>query len=109
MQARRHSTQIELPDVLLSVQRALVGQVSPKLGGACADLRDHVIVLTFYVTPDLSEERDDLRTASAMVIADFSDAYDIDDVFVSVSECGQPLQMRGTWVVLQRGFTTIGC
>jgi hypothetical protein len=43
-------------ELRLSVQRALVGQISPKLYGACADLRDKQIVLTFYVAPDLTDD-----------------------------------------------------
>jgi hypothetical protein len=59
-------------ELRLSVQRALVGQVSPNLYGACVDLRDKQIMLTFYVAPNISEdERDDLTTAGAMVIADY--------------------------------------
>ncbi len=35
------------------------------------DLRDRLVILTFYVAPDLTDdERDDLRTAGVMVIGD---------------------------------------
>jgi hypothetical protein len=92
----------------LSAQRALVGQVSPKLYGACVDLRDKQIILTFYVAPDLTDdERDDLTTAGAMVIADFADDYRIDERFMHVDDRHEPLRTAGTWVLLQRGFLTV--
>lgn len=95
------------PDLRLSAQRALVGQVSPKLYGACVDLRDKLIVLTFYVAPDLSEdEREDLTIAGTEVTADFSDSYRIHEEFIAVQEPQQPLRTEGTWVLLQRGFLT---
>lgn len=96
------------PDLRLSVQRALVGQVSPRLYGACVDLRDKLVVLTFYVAPGFSDdERADLTTVGAMVIADFSDGYRIHEEFVAVEEPRQPLRTEGTWVLLQRGFLTV--
>jgi hypothetical protein len=83
-------------DVRLLVQRALVGQVSPQLYGACVDVRDQLIVLTFYVAHDLSEhERDDLSAAGTMVTADFSDGFRIQEDFVAVD------------APEQRGFSTI--
>jgi hypothetical protein len=94
-------------DLRLSVQRALVGQVSPSLFGACIDLRDEQVVLTFYVAPNLSDdERDDLYAPGAMVIADCPDHYGIEQRFVEVTDGATPLTTVGTWVFLQRGFQT---
>ena len=92
----------------LSVQRALVGSVSPALYGGCAALEGAQISLTWYVSPELTEdERDDLSAAGTMVIADFPDDYRIDERFVQVTERNTPLKTVGEWVFLQRGFRTI--
>lgn len=82
--------------------------MSPRLYGACVDLRESLIVLTFYVAPDLSDdERDDLTTAGAMVIGDFPDDYRVHEEFIAVEEPRQPIRAEGTWVLLQRGFLTV--
>jgi hypothetical protein len=95
-------------DLRLSAQKALVGQVSPKLFGACVDLRDKRINLTFYVAPDLTDdERDDLTTAGAMVIGDYADDYTVHEEFTIVADTKEPLRTKGTWVLLQRGFLTV--
>ncbi len=95
-------------DLRLSAQRALVGQISPKLYGACVDLRDKEIVLTYYVAPDLTDdERDDLYTAGAMMIGDYPDDYRIHEEFRSVKSAGDALRTEGTWVLLQRGLRTV--
>lgn len=92
----------------LSVQRALVGSVSPAPYGACASLDGNQITLTWYVAPGLAEdERDDLSAAGSMVIADFPDDYRIDERFVDVNDRDTPLKTVGHWVFLQRGFPTI--
>lgn len=66
------------PELRLSAQRALVGQVSPKVYGVCVHEHDEQIVLTFYVASDMSDdERDDLTAAGAMVTADYPDEYRI--------------------------------
>jgi len=95
-------------DLRLSAQRALVGQVSPKLFGACVEQRDKRIKLTFYVAPDLTQdERGDLTTAGAMVIGDHADDYTLHEDFAVVADMKEPLRTKGTWVLLQRGFLTV--
>ena len=96
------------PELRLSTQRALVGQISPKVHGVCVREQQTEIVLTFYVAPDLSDdERDDLTTAGAMVIADYPDEYRIHEEFRVVVPHGDPLRTEGTWVLLQSGFLTV--
>jgi hypothetical protein len=91
-----------------SVQRALLGAVSPNLYGACADLRDDVVVLTWYVAAVMPvDEREALQVAAAEVIADYPKGYDIDERFVEVSDASKPLPTVGAWTFLRRGFRTI--
>ena len=92
----------------LSVQRALLGAVSPNLYGACADLRDDLVVLTWYVAAFMpADEREDLQAAATEVIADYPEGYDIDERFVEVADPSMPLRTTGAWTFLRRGFRTI--
>ena len=59
----RVSINSENASLRLSVQHALLGAVSPNLYGACADLRDAVVVLTWYVAAAMpSDEREASRS-----------------------------------------------
>jgi len=92
----------------LSMQRALLGAVSPNLYGACADLRDKTVVLTWYVAAVMpEEERQDLQVAATEVIADYPDGYLIDERFVEIADPSTPLTTTGAWTFLRRGFRTI--
>ncbi len=94
-------------DLRLSVQRGLVGQISPRLIGTCVEHHDKQIALTFYVAADLTdEERDDLTTVGTMVLGDYPDDFTIHEEFV-IATVGTPLRTRGDWVLLQRGFLTV--
>jgi hypothetical protein len=100
--------EFDLRYLRLSVQRALVGRVSPALEGACVSLDGNQITLTWYVAPGLTEdERDDLSAAGSEVIADFPDDYRIDECFIDVNNRDTLLKTVGHWVFLQRGFRTI--
>lgn len=102
------ATELASTHLRLSAQRALIGQVSPKVHGVCVLEHEKQIVLTFYVAPGLSDdERDDLTTAGAMVIADYSDEYRIHEQFRFVLPRGDPLPTEGTWVLLQSDFLTV--
>ena len=84
-----------------------MGNLTPKLYGACADLRDKTVILTWYVAPGLSEdEHEDLLVAGTEVIADYPDGYSIEENFVEVTDLARPLPTRGVFVLLQRGFDT---
>ena len=92
----------------LSVQRALLGAVSPNLYGACADLRDDAVVLTWYVAAGMPpDEREDLQVAATEVIADYPEGYHVDERFVEVADPSTPLTTMGAWTFLRRGFRTI--
>jgi hypothetical protein len=95
-------------ELLLSAQRALVGQISPKVHGVCVREQQKQIVMTFYVAPDLSDdERDDLTTAGAMVIADYPDEDRYHEEFRVAVPHGDPLPTEGTWVLRHSGCLTV--
>lgn len=92
----------------LSAQQALLGQVSPNVYGVCVRELEKLIVMTFYVAADLSEnERDNLTAASTMVIADFPDDFQIREDFRVAAPEGAKLRTEGTWVHLHSGFGTV--
>jgi hypothetical protein len=93
--------------LLLSVQRALVGAVSPSLYGVCVAFEAKTVLLTLYIAETASEEEvEDLRVVGTEVIADFSESFVVDDRFVPVADLDEPLPTVGDWVYLQRGFRT---
>ena len=93
--------------LLLGTQRALVGAVGGSLYGACADLQGDLVVLTWYVAPNMPEdEREDLQIAGTEVIADFGSGARLDERFVEVADRAQPLPAVGEWVFLRRGHTS---
>jgi hypothetical protein len=64
--------------LLLSVQRALLGEVSPSLRGVTVGWRDHLILLRFYFDGAVTEEdREAMSVVGAEVIADFTEPWDI--------------------------------
>lgn len=93
--------------LLLGTQRALVGAVGGSLYGACADLQGDLVVLTWYVAPNIArDEREDLQIAGTDVIADFDSGARLDERFVEVADPAQPLPTVGEWVFLRRGHTS---
>jgi hypothetical protein len=92
---------------MLGAQRALVGAIGPHLLGACVGVTGETVSLTWYVTPEITEdERDDLQAAGGEVIGDFSAAFDLVEQFVEVSDVEQPLPTVGEWVFLRRELRT---
>jgi hypothetical protein len=78
------------------------------LYGTCVDLRDNLVVLTFYVGPGLTDdERDDLQAVGAMVVGDLTCDCLVEERFIRVADRREPLTTAGTWVLLQRGFVTV--
>jgi hypothetical protein len=101
-----------IPDLALarlSVQADLLGALTPSLYGACVAIEDQLIVLTWYVAPEMTKtEREDLQVAGTEVIAQFPDGFRIEERFVEVPDRSSALPTTGSWVVLQRGFRTSG-
>lgn len=63
----------------LSIQRALLGNITSNMRAIVAEIKDHDIQLFFYFDGEIEE--DDEETASrtgAEVVADFDDSFDLD-------------------------------
>jgi hypothetical protein len=98
-------SEVARADVLLSIQRALLGAVGPSLLAASVEWTERTIDVTWYVAASLSaDERQDLLTAGGMVAGDFSDEIELSEHFVEVAASGQPA-VRGAWVFLRRELT----
>jgi len=63
----------------LSLQRALLGNVTSNIRGVVALLDDNQIYLTFYYDGEISESDEEIASEiETEVIADFDDKYTID-------------------------------
>jgi hypothetical protein len=63
---------LDIPSLKLSVQRALLGNVSPNLRAVCADIKSHEIFANFYYNGEISEEdREMYNSAVDQILADF--------------------------------------
>lgn len=64
---------IQLPVLKLSIQRALLGNISPKLRAVCANVEENKIYINFYYDGIISEDDQELyEHACAQIMADFS-------------------------------------
>ena len=74
---------ISRPEMLLSVQRALLGAVSPWLRGVAVDLRSDTATVFFYHDGEIHQDgRDDLTTVTAEIAADMTQEVEVRDEIV---------------------------
>jgi hypothetical protein len=99
---------VDVIGLRLSAQRALLGAVGDGLYGACVDVRNGTVVVTWYIARGISgDERESLEVAGTEIIADFPSDVGLDEQFIEVRDTSAPLPTVGTWVFLRRGFRTI--
>jgi hypothetical protein len=80
----------------LSIQRALLGEVTDRLIAVTCGLEERHIQIRAYVSGKVTEEDiDRIQCVSTEVIADFPHGYTIDESSVSVDD-GEP-QMLDFW------------
>jgi hypothetical protein len=88
--------------LLLSVQRALLGAVSPTLRGVTVGWQGQVIRLRFYTDgPISSEDREALSVVGAEVIADFPAPWAIDEEVIR-EDAPEPMECLEAWAYLRR-------
>jgi hypothetical protein len=88
--------------VLLSVQRALFGAVSPSLRGVTFGWQDHLICLRFYLDGPMSEEdQEAMSIVGAEVIADLNEPWIIDVELVR-RDTPEPMECLEAWAYLSR-------
>jgi hypothetical protein len=86
----------------LSVQRALLGQVSSALAAVSCGLNDNDVVLEFLVDSDFSDEdRERMEVVASEVVADFSDAT-LTTVFTSPPTDRARVPVAERWWVYKR-------
>jgi hypothetical protein len=79
------------PRVLLSVQRALLGEVFPALRGVSVGCDDCLIRIVCYVDgPTSPADQERLTGVESEVMADFSEAY---EVCLDIVRCDVPAEM----------------
>jgi hypothetical protein len=80
----------------LSIQRALLGEVTDRLIAVTCGLKERRIQIRAYVSGNVTEEDiERIQSVGGEVIADFPDGYTIDESSVSVND-GEP-QMLDFW------------
>lgn len=90
------------PDVLLSVQRALLGAVSSELRGVAVELDLGVITVRFYYDGPISDDAlDSATTVIAEVGADFDNLAIVKDEITRI-DYPQKLPSAGIWVFKRR-------
>jgi hypothetical protein len=90
------------PQVLLSVQRALLGEVFPSLRGVALGWDDRRIGIVCYIDGPIStSDQDRLASVETEVQADFSEAYEIE---LEIVRCDAPAKMAPlqAWAYLRR-------
>jgi hypothetical protein len=79
------------PRVLLSVQRALLGEVFPALRGVAVGWDEHTIRIACYIDGPVSPaDQDGLSGVESEVMADFSEDY---EVRLDALRCDEPTEM----------------
>ena len=83
-----HDEELTKPDYLrLSVQRAMVGEVTANLAGLHTTLEGTQIVIAAYFFTEPSEgDLEHFSVITAEVIADYPDHYNIDERVALISE-----------------------
>ena len=90
------------PRVLLSVQRALLGEVFPALRGVGVGWDDRTIRIVCYIDgPASPTDQDGLSGVESEVMADFSEDY---EVRLDTVRCDEPAEMSPlqAWAYLRR-------
>ncbi len=88
--------------LLLSIQRALLGEVPPTLRGVTVGWQDYVIQLRFYLDGPISEEdRGSMSCVATEVIADFPAPWMIDEEILR-RDAPEPLECLEAWAYHRR-------
>jgi hypothetical protein len=94
---RKHMSAFEpIPTLMLSIQRALLGEVTDRLVSLTCGLRGQHIQIRAYLSGNVTEEDiERIQFVGAEVIADFPEGYTIAEACVSV-DAGEP-EMLDFW------------
>ena len=85
----------------LSIQRAMLGEVSERLVSLTCGLNGRHIQIRGYFSPEANEEDlEQLQFVGAEVIADFPDGYTIEESCLAVAD-GEP-EMLDFWAFMRK-------
>lgn len=86
----------------LSLQRALLGEVTPNLIAVTAGFKDSKILIRAYFDAEAAaSELESVSCVGTEVIADFPDCNDIEEHAVTVSREGE-MEMLDFWAFLRK-------
>jgi hypothetical protein len=87
---------VEVGEVLGSVRRALIGNVTPNLRAVYVDLEEELITLLFYYNDPLSEDEEELASLTdTEFISDFPSPEYKTDCKVHVIPYPQKIEKKG--------------
>jgi hypothetical protein len=88
--------------LLLSVQRALLGEVPPALRGVTVGWHDDVIQLRSYFDGPISEvDRESMSCVATEVIADYAEPWTIEEEVIRW-DAPEPMDCLAAWAYLRR-------
>lgn len=77
----------EIQELALSVQRALLGEITSNMAAITAGLRDRTVLLRAYCFgPVTDEDKEHLSLAATQVIADYPEPWTIEESCISLLE-----------------------
>ena len=95
------ATQFDRAAALLSVQRALLGEVVPGLVAVGVDLKTDALLLTFYLDHDNPPDADWVSTIGAEVAADLPRDVRYDEAEIVVRSKSD-LGTHGAWAFMKK-------
>lgn len=91
-----YKSELSYPRLMLSIQRALLGEVVSSLRGVAFDWSDEHIIIYFYIDGQLSEDlQDDFTSISVEVVANYTIATIEEKIFSIFSP--EPLPKHEYW------------
>jgi len=96
----REGDLVNRTDILLSVQRALLGAIGSEILAICIDVRREEVEIVAFAEQILSlTQREALQIVGTEVMADLASPVPV--TVRVVEQAKQPLKCQGTWVFLR--------
>lgn len=91
---------MDIGELKLSAQRALLGNVTPNLRAVCVNVEENVISAVFYCDKEISEEEFELyEQVKDQIIADFCNLQELEFSLETVRlDYPKKMPLKGFWV-----------
>jgi hypothetical protein len=93
----------ELTLLRLSVQRALLGEITSNMVAVTCGIKGfRILVRAYYDELPTDSDVDRLSSIASQIIGDFSEAYEIDEKAMAATT-HQPIRMLDFWAFIREG------